>query len=90
MSMPSRPPVRVFHLHAVLKSLTLAQVLARALRSHPSVVQNLRKIQLERGSIQTLIFKIIRELKDGKFDALRKHVRDEFQKRDGLKNTIAR
>jgi hypothetical protein len=52
------------------------------------VAQNLKKIQNERGSIQTLIFKTIRELKDGKYESLRKIVDEEYQRRDALHNTI--
>ncbi|KAI9355365.1 hypothetical protein DFJ73DRAFT_825307 [Zopfochytrium polystomum] len=66
------------------------QVLARNLKAHPSVAQNLIKIQSERNTFQALVSKSIRELRDGKFDSLVNTVEEEKRKRNTLQNTINR
>ncbi|KAG5457473.1 MAG: hypothetical protein BJ554DRAFT_2500 [Olpidium bornovanus] len=63
-------------------------VLARNLKSHPSVAQNLLKIQTERSTLQALISKTIRELKEYRFDSLSATVEEEYRKKNILKNTI--
>lgn len=65
-------------------------VLARNLKSHPSVAQNLLKIQQERSALQALIGKTIRELREYRFDSLINTVEDEYRKRNTLQNTINR
>jgi hypothetical protein len=64
--------------------------LARNLKSHPNVAQNLQKIQTERNSLHSLLSKTIRELRDNKFDSLINTVEEEKKKRDTLQNTINR
>ncbi|RKO89792.1 hypothetical protein BDK51DRAFT_42210 [Blyttiomyces helicus] len=66
------------------------QVLARNLKTHPSVAQNLLKIQQERSALQALIGKTIRELREYRFDSLVNTVEDERKKKDTLQNTINR
>ena len=64
------------------------QTLARLLKTHPSVAQNLLKIQQERSVLQHLIAKSIKELRENKFDALIQTVEDEYRRRNTLQNTI--
>ncbi|KAJ3416099.1 hypothetical protein HDV05_003068 [Chytridiales sp. JEL 0842] len=66
------------------------QYLARSLKSHPSVAQNLLKIQTERSALQSLVSKSIRELRESRFDSLVNTVEEEKKKRDTLQNTINR
>ena len=66
------------------------QELAKRLKSHPSVVQNLLKIQQERNSLQTLINKTIRDMKECRFDSLINAVEEEYRKKNTLQNTINR
>ncbi|KAJ3294720.1 hypothetical protein HK104_003326, partial [Borealophlyctis nickersoniae] len=66
------------------------QVLARNLKAHPSVAQNLLKIQQERSALQALIGRSIRELREYRFDSLINTVEDEYKKRNTLQNTINR
>ncbi|KAJ3052198.1 hypothetical protein HK097_006722 [Rhizophlyctis rosea] len=66
------------------------QVLARSLKTHPSVAQNLLKIQQERSSLQALMGKTIRELRESRFDSLVSTVEEEYRKRNTLQNTINR
>jgi hypothetical protein len=66
------------------------QALAKRLKSHPSVVQNLLKIQQERNSLQTLISKTIRDLRECRFDSLINAVEEEYKKKNTLQNTINR
>ncbi|KAJ3213877.1 hypothetical protein HK099_007130 [Clydaea vesicula] len=66
------------------------QVLAKNLKSHPSVSQNLIKIQNERASLLALISKSLRELKESKFDSLSTTVEEEYRKKNTLQNTINR
>ncbi|KAI8806666.1 hypothetical protein BJ742DRAFT_815792 [Cladochytrium replicatum] len=66
------------------------QVLSRNLRSHPSIAQNLFKIQTERSTLVTLISKTVRELRDGRFDTLAKTVEEEYKKRNTLQSTMDR
>jgi hypothetical protein len=54
------------------------------------VAQNLLKIQQERSTLQTLISKTIRELKECRFDSLVNAVEDEYKKNNTLQNTINR
>lgn len=65
-------------------------MLAKNLKSHPSVSQNLLKIQQERTSVQALINKTLRDVKDFKFDSLVAMVEEEHAKRNTLQNTISR
>ncbi|KAJ3036130.1 hypothetical protein HDV00_003042 [Rhizophlyctis rosea] len=66
------------------------QVLAKSLKTHPSVAQNLLKIQQERSSLQALIGKTIREMRESRFDSLVNTVEEEYRKRNTLQNTINR
>ncbi|KAJ3080015.1 hypothetical protein HDU79_000922 [Rhizoclosmatium sp. JEL0117] len=65
-------------------------VLAKNLKSHPSVAQNLVKIQNEQSNLQALISKSIRELREYKFDSLANAVEEEKRKKNTLQNTINR
>jgi hypothetical protein len=65
-------------------------VLGRLLKTHPSVAQNLLKIQQEQRSLQTLISKSIRELSEGRFESLIHMVEEEYKKRNTLQNTVNR
>ncbi|KAL2912388.1 hypothetical protein HK105_208162 [Polyrhizophydium stewartii] len=67
-----------------------AQSLARHLKTHPSVAQNLLKIQQERSSLQALLARTIRELRDYRFDSLVWTVEEEYKKRNTLQHTINR
>ncbi|KAJ3325120.1 Sorting nexin-3 [Boothiomyces sp. JEL0866] len=64
------------------------QTLGRLLKTHPSVAQNLLKIQQERSALQALLSRSIRELKDNKFESLIQTVEEEYKKRNTLQNTI--
>ncbi|KAJ3102642.1 hypothetical protein HK100_004332 [Physocladia obscura] len=64
--------------------------LAKNLKSHPSVAQNLIKIQNEQANLQTLINKTIRELREYKYDSLRNACDEEKRKKNTLQNTINR
>ncbi|KAJ3262299.1 Sorting nexin-3 [Boothiomyces macroporosus] len=64
------------------------QTLGRLLKTHPSVAQNLLKIQQERSALQALLSRSIRELKENKFDSLIQTVEEEYKKRNTLQNTI--
>ncbi|KAH6572881.1 hypothetical protein BASA60_006368 [Batrachochytrium salamandrivorans] len=66
------------------------QALARHLKAHPSVAQNLLKIQQERSALQSLLSRSIRELRNGRFDSLASTVEDEYKKRNTLQHTIDR
>ncbi|EPZ34381.1 hypothetical protein O9G_000568 [Rozella allomycis CSF55] len=66
------------------------QVLARTLKSHPAISQNIKKIQIERGNVQTLIFKTMRELKEGRYNHIAKYLDEEHNRRNALQNTIER
>lgn len=68
----------------------LTQNLGRLLKTHPSVAQNLLKIQQERSALQALLARTIRELRDCKFDSLIHAVEDEYKKKNILQNTINR
>ena len=65
-------------------------MLGRLLKTHPSVAQNLLKIQQEQRSLQTLISKSIRELSEGRFESLIHMVEEEYKKRNTLQNTVNR
>ncbi|KAJ3139777.1 hypothetical protein HK101_003594 [Irineochytrium annulatum] len=67
-----------------------ALVLARNLKAHPSVAQNLMKIQTERSTLQALISKTVRELREHRFESLLNTVEEEKRKRNTLQNTINR
>ncbi|KAI9101302.1 hypothetical protein DFS34DRAFT_578254 [Phlyctochytrium arcticum] len=67
-----------------------SQVLATNLKSHPNVAKNLLKIQQERSSLQALISKTIRELRDYRFQSLVATVEEEYRKRNTLQLTIDR
>lgn len=54
------------------------------------MAQNLLKIQQERSSLQALLGRSIRELRDSKFDSLIHTVEEEYKKRNTLQNTINR
>jgi hypothetical protein len=62
--------------------------LGRLLKTHPSVAQNLLKIQQERSSLQALLGRSTRELREYKFDSLIHTVEEEYKKRNTLQNTI--
>ncbi|KAI8915817.1 hypothetical protein EDD86DRAFT_196921 [Gorgonomyces haynaldii] len=62
--------------------------LARLLKTHPSVAQNLLKIQQERTALQALIARSIKEFKVCRFDSLIQMVEEEYKKRNTLQNTI--
>lgn len=62
--------------------------LARLLKTHPSVAQNIMKIQQERSALQALLARTVRELKDCKFDSLIHAVEEEYKKKNTLQNTI--
>jgi hypothetical protein len=64
--------------------------LARNLKAHPSVAQNLVKIQTERSYLQALLSKTIRELRDTRFDSVITAVEDEISKKNALRNTLSR
>ncbi|EGF76581.1 hypothetical protein BATDEDRAFT_92540 [Batrachochytrium dendrobatidis JAM81] len=64
--------------------------LARHLKAHPSVAQNLLKIQQERTAFQSLLFRLIHELRDSRFDSLIFTVEEEYKKRNALQHTINR
>ncbi|KAJ3110297.1 hypothetical protein HDU96_006740 [Phlyctochytrium bullatum] len=64
--------------------------LAKNLKSHPSVAQNLAKIQSERSSLQALLSKTMRELRELRFESLVTTVEEEKKKRNTLQNTINR
>ncbi|KAJ3076830.1 hypothetical protein HDU98_011691 [Podochytrium sp. JEL0797] len=64
--------------------------LSKNLKSHPSVSQNLIKIQNEQSSLQALISKSIRELREYRFDSLANAVEEEKKKKNTLQNTINR
>ena len=66
------------------------QILAKRLKAHPSVAQNLLKIQQERSTLQTLISKTLRELKEFRFESLVLAVEEEYKKKNTLQNTINR
>ncbi|KAJ3095213.1 hypothetical protein HDU97_007141 [Phlyctochytrium planicorne] len=66
------------------------QYLARNLKAHPSVSQNLLKIQSERSSLQALLSKTVRELREMRLDSLMTTVEEEKKKRNTLQNTINR
>ncbi|KAJ3344931.1 hypothetical protein HDU91_007509 [Kappamyces sp. JEL0680] len=68
----------------------LTQTLGRLLKTHPSVAQNLLKIQQERSALQALLARSIRELRECKFDSLIHAVEEEYKKRNTLQNTISR
>ena len=78
--------MELFNLNNGIQSST--QALAKRLKSHPSVVQNLLKIQQERNSLQTLISKTIRDLRESRFDTLINAVEEEYKKKNTLQNTI--
>ncbi|KAH6584010.1 hypothetical protein BASA61_007772 [Batrachochytrium salamandrivorans] len=59
-------------------------------KAHPSVAQNLLKIQQERSALQSLLSRSIRELRNGRFDSLASTVEDEYKKRNTLQHTIDR
>ncbi|KAI8614734.1 hypothetical protein BC830DRAFT_1161469 [Chytriomyces sp. MP71] len=65
-------------------------VLAKNLKSHPSVAQNLVKIHNEQSSLQALMSRTIRELRENKFDSLSNAVEEEKRKKNTLQNTINR
>jgi hypothetical protein len=68
---------------------TSTQTLAKGLKSHPSVAQNLFKIQNERSALQTLVSKTLREVRDGqRFDSLNATVEEEYRKKSTLLNTV--
>eukprot|EP00842_Homolaphlyctis_polyrhiza_P003402 jgi/Hompol1/4062/HPOL_006900-RA len=67
-----------------------AQTLARHLKTHPSVAQNLLKIQQERSALQALLARSIRELRECRFDSLVSTVEEEYKKRNTLQHTINR
>lgn len=71
-----------------LAASTLA--LARLLKTHPSVAQNLLKIQQERSSLHSLLQKSIKELRELKCETLVSTVEEEYKKRNILQNTINR
>jgi hypothetical protein len=66
------------------------QTLARLLKTHPSVAQNLLKISQERQALQLLLNRTIKELRDLKFETLVSTVEEEYKKRNILQNTINR
>ncbi|KAJ3092740.1 Sorting nexin-3 [Quaeritorhiza haematococci] len=67
------------------------QVLAKNLKAHPSVAQNLLKIHHERSALQALISRTIRELRgECRFDSLKATVEEENKKKSTLQNTINR
>ncbi|KAI8901651.1 hypothetical protein BC833DRAFT_547888 [Globomyces pollinis-pini] len=68
----------------------LTQTLGRLLKTHPSVAQNLLKIQQERSALQALLSRSVRELKEYRFDSLIQTVEEEYRKRNTLQNTINR
>ena len=80
--------MEILNLNNGIRSST--QALAKRLKSHPSVVQNLLKIQQERNSLQTLISKTIRDLKECRFESLINAVEEEYRKKNILQNTINR
>ncbi|KAI8853305.1 hypothetical protein BC829DRAFT_413822 [Chytridium lagenaria] len=57
-------------------------------KAHPSVAQNLLKIQSERSSLQALLSKTVRELRELRFESLVVTVEEEKKKRNTLQNTI--
>ncbi|KAJ3276772.1 Sorting nexin-3 [Terramyces sp. JEL0728] len=68
--------------------MQLTQTLGRLLKTHPSVAQNLLKIQQERSALQALLGRSIRELKENRFESLIQTVEEEYKKRNTLQNTI--
>ncbi len=64
--------------------------LARSLKAHPSVAQNLLKVHSERNNLQAILSKTIRELREGKYTSMTEMVEDEYRKKDTLRNTIDR
>ena len=78
----------IFDLGNGIQSST--QALAKRLKSNPSVAQNLLKIQQERNSLQTLISKTVRDLRESRFDSLINAVEEEYKKKNTLQNTMNR
>ena len=63
---------------------------SRAGKKFSSHSQNASKINAERNGLLSLFGKSIRELRDGRFDALVFTVEEEYRKKDLLQNTINR
>lgn len=87
-SMFKQGQLEMFNLNNGIHSST--QALAKRLKSHPSVIQNLLKIQQERNSLQTLISKTIRDMRECRFESLITAVEEEYKKKNTLQNTINR
>ena len=64
--------------------------LCRNLKGNPNVAENLSKIQTERSSLQNLLSKTLRELRESSFSTLTTTVEEEKSRNDMIRDVIAK
>ena len=64
--------------------------LCRNLKGNPNIAENLSKIQSERSSLQNLLSKTLRELRESSFSTLTTTVEEEKARNDMIRDVIAK
>merc|ERR1719453_1239126 len=64
--------------------------LCRNLKGNPNIAENLSKIQNERSSLQNLLSKTLRELRESSFSTLTTTVEEEKARNDMIREVIAK
>jgi len=64
--------------------------LCRNLKGNPNIAENLSKIQTERSSLQNLLSKTLRELRESSFSTLTTTVEEEKARNDMIREVIAK